>query len=343
MAFGAWMGLRSLAAAAILAATLLVSAGGEAAAETRLCNRTSLVVEAALAVQAQNTVATRGWFRLDPGQCRVLLQTAQAQGRLYLHTRTPVVYPPSPLGLPEDSRFCVGEGDFLVAGAERCTRAGHRLAPFAEVKSTVVDGIAVLFLSEPADFDLPQARLAGVQRLLALMGYDPGPVDGLEGPKTTASVASFLVDRGLPADSLNSPDIFDHLMAAARSGEGPGFVWCNDTSNTVMAALGVEESGQTTTRGWFRVEPGRCLRPALDSRATRVHSFAEQVDRDGRPILRAGEPVRYAGDTLLCVRTAEFEFQDQTECEARGGNMVPFVRIVFDGRRRAIVRFKDPS
>ncbi|WP_204271901.1 hypothetical protein, partial [Escherichia coli] len=70
--------------------------------------------------------------------------------------------------------LCVGDGDFLVAAALTCQRPGTRLVPFAEMRPTVIDGIAILFLSEEADYDLPQARRAGIQRLLTRMGYDPG-------------------------------------------------------------------------------------------------------------------------------------------------------------------------
>ncbi|WP_164041148.1 DUF1036 domain-containing protein, partial [Serratia marcescens] len=45
----------------VIAAALGLGAA-PAAAETRLCNRTSLVTEAAIGVMANDTAATRGWF-----------------------------------------------------------------------------------------------------------------------------------------------------------------------------------------------------------------------------------------------------------------------------------------
>ncbi|WP_163078628.1 peptidoglycan-binding domain-containing protein, partial [Acinetobacter baumannii] len=63
--------------------------------------------------------------------------------------------------------------------------------------------IAILFLSEEADYDLPQARRAGIQRLLTRMGYDPGPIDGLDGPRTDAALRAFVADRNLPAFSVS--------------------------------------------------------------------------------------------------------------------------------------------
>jgi uncharacterized membrane protein len=41
-----------------------------AQAELTLCNRTSYQMEAAIGLEMRANVATRGWFRVDPGQCR---------------------------------------------------------------------------------------------------------------------------------------------------------------------------------------------------------------------------------------------------------------------------------
>ncbi len=38
-----------------------------------------------------------------------------------------------------------------------------------------------------------------VQRVLAKSGYDPGPIDGLFGPRTAAALKSYQRDNNLPA------------------------------------------------------------------------------------------------------------------------------------------------
>lgn len=331
-----------LGKAALALATLLGMAmtASSAHAETRLCNRTSIVTEAAIGVMASDTAATRGWFRLDPGQCRALLQTTEAPGKLFLHTRALGEASGTALGQPEHVQLCVGEGDFLVSGATSCSRPNTRMAGFAEVKPTVVENVAVLFLTEEADYDLPQARRAGIQRLLARMGYDPGPVDGLEGPRTEAALRTFIADRNLPADAAASPDIFDTLISAWRAGEGPGFAWCNETGHRVMAALGLDEGGHIRTRGWYRVEPGACLKPAVEPGVTRVYSFAEAVDGEGRAISRGGRPLTFGGEVPGCIRPAEFEIAG-TDCAAHGASEARFLAVTFDGRRRASVRFRE--
>ena len=59
---------------AAASATLMLAAT-PAHAELTLCNRTSYVMEIAFAIEKRANVSTYGWFRVDPGQCRQVLDT----------------------------------------------------------------------------------------------------------------------------------------------------------------------------------------------------------------------------------------------------------------------------
>ena len=74
-----------------------------------------------------------------------------------------------------------------------------------------------------------QARLAGVQRLLVIAGYDANPIDGLRGNKTDAALEQFLDDRKLPADAAAARTSSTLLLDAAQRPDGVGFSWCNET------------------------------------------------------------------------------------------------------------------
>jgi len=49
------------------------------------------------------------------------------------------------------------------------------------------------------------ADVAKLQRALAALGYDPGPVDGVFGPRTLSAVMEFQRRSGLAADGVVGP------------------------------------------------------------------------------------------------------------------------------------------
>ena len=57
-------------------------------------------------------------------------------------------------------------------------------------------------------------RIAGIQRGLASLGYDPGPADGILGPKTRAAVRAFQAREGLPVTGTVSASLVAALGSA---------------------------------------------------------------------------------------------------------------------------------
>jgi uncharacterized membrane protein len=265
-----------------------------------------------------------------------------ASDRLFVHARTHAVYGPvKPLHASE-TELCVGEGEFLIAGARRCSGEKQRLVAFGEMKPRPSENGTAVYIAEPADFSPDQARLAGVQRLLTLAGYEAEPIDGVAGPRTDTALGLFLRDRNLGADAAATPGFLTTLIEAVREGAGPGLLWCNDTAHTVMAALAVEEDGNLVARGWWRVEPGACLRPDLPRRAGRVFSFAEAVDRAGALIEHKGTALSWGGTTRFCVRNTRFEIREHNDCDARGLTAQGFAAVGLAGRSGTTIRFREP-
>lgn len=58
-----------------------------------------------------------------------------------------------------------------------------------------------------------KARTAAAQAALKKLGYDPGPVDGVEGPRTRAAITLFQRDRNLPDTGRLSDEVSAHLSA----------------------------------------------------------------------------------------------------------------------------------
>jgi len=61
-------------------------------------------------------------------------------------------------------------------------------------------------------------QVAAVQQRLRQLGYDPGPVDGIFGPRTEESVRRFQRDRGLVPDGVVGEETRDHLFSTAAAG-----------------------------------------------------------------------------------------------------------------------------
>jgi len=327
---------------ALLAATAILSLSAPARADLQFCNKTSYVLDLALALADKGAAATRGWFRVDPGACKRVLQGALQAEKVYLHARALSAYGPSPLPQAGHADFCVASGNFVIAAAKSCqTRSGQQLARFSEIKPSESEQGLTAWLGEEADYDPAQARLAGIQRLLVVAGYDANPIDGLEGKKTSAALEAFLKDRRLPPDAANSAAFFQVMLDAVKQADGIGFSWCNETSYPVMAALGVDENGAVITRGWYRVDAGKCVRPDLPAKPARLYSFAEAVDKEGQSLKRGDKLLTWGGPTLLCTRDVRFEISEQKDCGAQGLTATGFAVIDMAGKQGATVRFRE--
>jgi uncharacterized membrane protein len=321
------------------AATAFLLAATQAHAGLTLCNRTSYRVQAAIGVEKRANVATRGWFQIDPGDCKLVLDGTLDADMIYLHARTPPLYGSAPMPQSGQAELCVREQDFDFADGRGCPVTQQ--ARFSAAQPSEQPNGPTVNLAEEAGYDDAQARLAGMQRLLAIAGYDAYPIDGVPGSKTQAALAKFIADRKLPADAVTQPKFFDTLIEAANNPAGAGFAWCNDTKYTVMAALGVVEMGAVVTRGWYRVDAGRCLRPDLRGDPHRLYSYAEAVDGSGRAIKHDDQPLAWGGNVPLCTRDGKFDLSNHKDCAARGLNSAGFAVIDVGANPATIVRFKE--
>ena len=63
---------------------------------------------------------------------------------------------------------------------------------------------------------LAPSLVASTQALLTRLGYDPGPVDGVMGPRTSAANREYQLDRGLLADGWPSTQLELQLLEESR-------------------------------------------------------------------------------------------------------------------------------
>lgn len=64
--------------------------------------------------------------------------------------------------------------------------------------------------------NLTRGEMREVQTLLKAAGYDPGPADGLMGPKTRSAIASFGESQGIELTPEPQLKLLEALRAAAR-------------------------------------------------------------------------------------------------------------------------------
>jgi uncharacterized membrane protein len=325
-----------LAAAAVLVASVSV-----AHADLKLCNRMSYVIEAAIGIDDKSATATRGWFRIDPAQCRVVLQGALTADRILLTARALGVYGASPLPQSGVDTLCIAPDNFVIAAARQC-RAGQSPAQFTAIRPTQTDdGNLVAYLAEDSEYDDEQAKLAAIQRLLVIAGYDAAPIDGVDGPKTQGALAAFLRSRNLAGDVVNAPNFFETMVDAVQAPSPTGLTWCNDTPHKIMAAVATDDGKAVTSRGWYRIEPGKCLHPDVASQPKQVFSFAEAVDADNRVVKMKDRALNWGGGKPLCTRESKFEVTDQSDCGSRGLTSIGFAPVDISGGGRTL-RFTMP-
>jgi uncharacterized membrane protein len=131
------------------------------------------------------------------------------------------------------------------------------------------------------------------------------------------------------------------MLDSVKQADGLGFSWCNETPYAVMAALGVDENGATITRGWYRVDAGKCVKPELPASPAKLYSFAEAVDKEGAALKRADRLLVWGGPMQLCTRDVRFEISEQRSCAAQGLTATGFAVIDMAGKPGATVRFRE--
>jgi uncharacterized membrane protein len=316
-----------IAAFSFAAAFVFFANSAPARADLKICNRMSYVVEVAIGIDDKAATATRGWFRIDPAACRVVVQGTLTADRILLNAHALGVYGSSPIPQNGADTLCVAAGDFVIAAARQC-RTGQTPAAFSQITPTPADdGNLVAYLAEDSEYDDEQARLAGIQRLLVIAGYDAAPIDGVDGPKTQAALAAFLKNRGLTPDIAQAPNFFATMIDAVQSPSATGLTWCNDTPHKIMAAVGTDDGKTVISRGWYRIDPGKCLHPDVTGQPRRIFSFAEAVDDENRTIKYKGSPLNWGGTSQLCTRESKFEINEQGDCGTRGLNVTGFAPV----------------
>ena len=327
-----------IAAAAFTAWLMLAST---AHADYRFCNRTSYVLDGAIAFEADGKMESRGWQRVLPGECATVLQGDVLEQDYFVFARSIDAHSGRVKYFSGNSQFCTLDGDFDIEGAEQCALRGYDSADFLRIRTKPGKEWATTF-AEGSEYSDDQARIAAAQRLLKDNGFALNRIDGIAARNTLRAVEAFQRSANVPVTGRIDDELLEQLVARAEEEQkAAGLDLCNRTGTLVWAAIGYKNGGDDMSSGWVRIEPGSCrkaIKGKLDQQAYYV--YAEGVDDAGSIAHGSEGAMIWGGDHSFCIKTTRFEIKGRERCAARGFDERGFMRVDTEGKPLKEVDFE---
>lgn len=317
----------ALAVLVVLCALFGSGAGSPAQAEFRFCNNTSFYLFAALGYQKGDSWRSEGWWRLRPGQCRVVLGTPLDQTTYYTYAEAHFAHQGDIRTWAGNTPFCTQEGFFAIVGRENCSRRDYGRRDFDAVEVGNAKSWTTKF-TEPESYSEAQARIAGAQRLLGEIGRNAGRIDGYAGRRTRRAIEAAKKDYGIEGEALVPDALIDRLIAEAEGLQNQaGYQFCNRTPYDVWAAIGVDGDGGPVSKGWWQLAPDRCVKAIKDKLTfEKIYSYAEAFPPGQERII-------WGGDYEMCTSEAVFAIEGTENCGARGYDSRGFKTVDINGQQ----------
>lgn len=321
----------------LLSILLFVCSAGGASAKYSFCNKSSYALSAAIGYVDGDRLATRGWWRLRPGQCKVVLTEQAKPGRYFVYAEA-IPGHKGPLRIwSGDTALCVeNTGFFNLRNQDVCRDEPMRQRKFFNVEVTEAAGGAwQTDFTEASTYTVYSAEVAGVQRLLSDIGKNSGNVDGAMGRETQRALANYRRDKGLSEGYNIDDDVIDALIEDANAREAKlGFFYCNKTSSPIWSAVAEPEDDTVyRTKGWWKLEPGECskiIKGALVKDHYYVYGLIEDPAGD-RPIT--------GGDKKFCINLVMFNAESGLSCAEQELEEATFKRVEIGGSESATFDF----
>ena len=171
----------------------------------------------------------------------------------------------------------------LLAGTGTCVASGASQG----VSPAKMAGTTPLDLGSGFGAEREALRVKTLQRSLRRLGWAPGPIDGLFGPRTEAAVLGFQAARGLAADGVAGPATWRTLAHALKQPlrRGAGFATPNGSPRVRALQRRLRRAG---------------LRPGpVDGRyGPRTEAAVARLERSRRSTPAAGNPARATSPAL---------------------------------------------
>jgi len=177
-----------------------LAAAEQAYARIEVCNQTDLVLMVVVGYDtAEDRTATEGWWRIYPGMCEVPVDVAFLKGSYFVHAESNPrsTMPDDAFSWGEEKPLCVKLSDFRIPNGNQC-REGEVAISFNQVDKNWRNSNKVdIFYSKRSYENQFRTQVAGVQRMLSIIGYDVGVIDGVIGQKTTLALNEVGINNGI--------------------------------------------------------------------------------------------------------------------------------------------------
>lgn len=321
-----------------LATALGLFAAPSAQAKYSLCNKTSYTLSAAIGYVDGDRLATRGWWRLRPGQCKVVLTEPTDPARYFVYAEGIPGHRGGMRAWSGDTQLCVEvSGFFNLRNQDVCREEPARQRGFFDVEVTpAAAGNWQTDFAEASNFTVYTAEVAGVQRLLQDIGKTTGGADGSLGKDTQRIIAAYRKEKSLAETGAIDDALIDALIEDANARDAKlGFFFCNRADAPVWSAVAIPEAeGKYNSRGWWKLEPNDCAK-IVKGELTKDHYYVYGLIEEGRAERRLA-----GGDTKFCINAVKFDYKSDRSCTDLDVEEAVFRRVDIGGVATSTFEFK---
>jgi len=291
-----------------------------------VCNETSFVLRFASAYIRSDRMQAVGWSSVQSGACVTIVTPKDSPRFLYAES-----LPIHRGGVREwkgQVELCAVEEDFISDATDNCQLKNMETRDYFAVKPSERQTAFI----EPSDFGV-KAEIAGLQRLLQDSGYKITRIDGLSGRRTLRTITRAKADLELDKNASNQELINALIPAAETTRDAIGLDVCNDGTSGMFAAIATQQDGNWTSRGWWPVEPGACVKPydrSLIGTQTHVFALQEAADEDGQPAPDRRLRSETVTPAQFCIAESRFSALGRENCLEQGYAAVGFRPIPSD-------------
>ncbi|MFQ5564310.1 MAG: DUF1036 domain-containing protein [Parvularculaceae bacterium] len=308
-----------------------------AQAKYSLCNKTSYALSAAIGYVDGDRLATRGWWRLRPGQCKVVLTEQTNPGRYFVYAEAIPGHRGPMRSWSGETPLCVeNSGFFNLRNQEICRDDPTRQRLFFDVEVMAeAKGNWQTDFAEASSFTIYSAEVAGVQRLLRDVGRKIRSIDGTMGRETRRNLIAYRKEKELGDRATIDDELIDTLIEDANAREAKlGFFFCNKAAEPVWSAIAVPAEGEGyTSKGWWRLEAGECAK-IVKGELEKDHYYVYGVIEEGRNERRLA-----GGDRTFCVNAVKFNVTSELSCADQDLDEAIFKKVEIGGAQSATFDF----